>query len=67
MPRKPTSSIVAFKPTEPEVKQPAIGEERNPIMPLDGPRKTASKLGKGKTQTIKISRPTRHEAGATKN
>jgi hypothetical protein len=32
--------------------------DRNPIMPLDGPKSISAKFGKTKVQTIKILQPT---------
>ena len=55
LPRKPTP-VHGAKPAEPEVKTVA-DTKRNPIMPADGPRTIAEKVGLDKAPRIKINPP----------
>ena len=58
LPRQPKSTtITASKPAEVTLKSKLETEGRNSIMPADGPRTLAKKLGKSKVQTIKILPP----------
>ncbi len=57
LPRQPKSAtITAAKPAEVTLKS-KVEPPRNSIMPADGPRTLAKKLGKSKVQTIKILPP----------
>jgi len=59
LPRKSTHKIEAVKPTDPIIKTRAsIDASRNPIMPEDGPKTMAARLGSDKVHTIKILPPT---------
>lgn len=55
LPRKPTP-VHGAKPADPEVKTVA-DTKRNPIMPADGPRTIAEKVGLEKAPRIKINPP----------
>jgi hypothetical protein len=48
LPRQPKSAITGSKPAEATLKSKHVPPSRNSIMPEDGPRTLAKKLGKSK-------------------
>jgi hypothetical protein len=67
MPRKSTYKIEATKPKDPEVRSKKDETlSRNPIMPEDGPKTMAARLGNDKIPTIKILPPTSAKVLKTK-